>query len=964
MTRDSRNSLGRRGIHARLALALAPLTVMSVLLLSGPGARATTANVPSVPTSVTAAQGSTASDMVVTWTPATSGVLATGALVQLYEQINGTFTLQSASTCGANCTSTVFRGLAFGSTYDATVTPIAMTSSSTVKGANAVSNPVTLTTSCTAGACVSINATAPIGPANHAAAGILDSTYPVGNASADFTTLKTPTYRGSPTTNPDGSFDWTDWNMAVADGAQTSLVLSNVYAGAYESDIPPTPWSNWPAYNAEITALVTRLAGSGEQINYWEVYNEPGGNDDYYDAAGYASETPTLLLQQFLDTYQDIIAVVPGAKIIGPSLAYWSDYPGQFGTSDHSFDMTTFLNFAAANNLKLAAVSWHESLDNLGPTPEENSLAPAMIEDHVATARRLIAALPQLGNPLIFINEYGMPEVQSIPGWDVAYLSALADAGVNSANRSCWNGACEEPSLDGLIDSDGISTPPIYYERLVYAAMSGNMVSTTSSVDTVTALGSFDPSSGTLTSLVGRGVGCTQAAACPSSWSSATLAAPTSVVVTITVPWASGLADIAVSDIEGQNSSTVTAPTPVRAQAMIMASGGSSGTVTLSLPNFADGDAYGIVITHTPASTASTPSITNLPVTATPGGGFTAVISTNGDGPQSVTSSTPGVCTAVGLAVSYVGVGVCMLTAHVGNGDSFAGADGSPQSFSVSQTPAGPGQSQTPTGPASGSPPASAGCSGPPGGEGYLLSAADGGVFTFGTIPFCGSTGAIHLNKPVVGAALTPDRGGYWEVASDGGIFAFGDAGFYGSTGAMHLNSPIVAMAAAPGGLGYWLVAADGGIFAFGDAGFYGSAGAMHLTSPIVGMAASTNGLGYWLVAADGAIYAFGDAQNFGSAASSALKAPIVAMAVDPATGGYWEVASDGGIFAFGAPFLGSTGGFRLNQPIVGMSSTASGDGYAMVASDGGVFTFGDASYDGSMGGIPLNQPIVAMSAA
>ena len=38
----------------------------------------------------------------------------------------------------------------------------------------------------------------------------------------------------------------------------------------------------------------------------------------------------------------------------------------------------------------------------------------------------------------------------------------------------------------------------------------------------------------------------------------------------------------------------------------------------------------------------------------------------------------------------------------------------------------------------------------------------------------------------------SPDSGGYWLVASDGGIFAFGDAGFFGSTGALHLNAPIV----------------------------------------------------------------------------------------------------------------------------------------------------------------------------
>jgi L,D-peptidoglycan transpeptidase YkuD (ErfK/YbiS/YcfS/YnhG family) len=78
-------------------------------------------------------------------------------------------------------------------------------------------------------------------------------------------------------------------------------------------------------------------------------------------------------------------------------------------------------------------------------------------------------------------------------------------------------------------------------------------------------------------------------------------------------------------------------------------------------------------------------------------------------------------------------------------------------------------------------------------------------------------------------------------VASDGGIFSFGDAAFYGSTGALHLNAPIVGMAAAPGGGGYWLVASDGGIFSFGDAAFYGSATA-DINPLLVDELASTEG--------------------------------------------------------------------------------------------------------------------------
>ena len=245
--------------------------------------------------------------------------------------------------------------------------------------------------------------------------------------------------------------------------------------------------------------------------------------------------------------------------------------------------------------------------------------------------------------------------------------------------------------------------------------------------------------------------------------------------------------------------------------------------------------------------------------------------------------------------------------------------------------------------------------------NGYILSASDGGVFTYGNIPFCGSTGGIHLAQPVVGAALTQDGGGYYEVASDGGIFAFGNAAFHGSMGGAPLNRPIVAMATTPSGGGYWEVASDGGIFSFGNAQFFGSTGAIHLNAPIVGMAPTPDGGGYWLVASDGGIFAYGDAKFFGSTGGTPLNRPVVGIAADPATGGYWEVASDGGIFAYNAPFYGSTGAMHLNAPIVGMQASRDGSGYRFVATDGGIFSY-NAPFFGSMGGQPLNKPVVTMT--
>src|SRR5256885_3506535 len=56
----------------------------------------------------------------------------------------------------------------------------------------------------------------------------------------------------------------------------------------------------------------------------------------------------------------------------------------------------------------------------------------------------------------------------------------------------------------------------------------------------------------------------------------------------------------------------------------------------------------------------------------------------------------------------------------------------------------------------------------------------------------CSSDLGKALAEPIVGMAATPTGAGYWMVASDGGIFSFGDATFHGSTGAITLNKPIV----------------------------------------------------------------------------------------------------------------------------------------------------------------------------
>jgi hypothetical protein len=572
-------------------LSLFPTTPVAP---TAPAPPASTGPVPVAVTSVIASQAGTLPDLVVTWVPSAT---ETGAAVQLSDFVNGKATYITQITCGS-CTTSTFRVLTVGTTYEAAIFP---TNANGI-GPSVMSSPVEITTTCTVGVCVGLNATSAIGPANHADAGIVDSVGQVGNVPADAAALHMSMWRSFMPIVP-ACCDWYDWDTALAAGAQTTVVLSDLWQeyNTYNGDkYAPTPWSDWSTYQSWVESTVSTLVASGQQINYWEVYNEPGGNNGYYSPSDYATETPADLLQQFLVAYQAIKAADPSAAIIGPSLAYWSDYPTQFQGDDHSFDMVTFLNFAVANNLQLAGISWHEELDNYGPTPEENSLYPEIIEDHVAMAHALIAARPSLGNPQIFINEYGMPEVQKIPGWDVEYLAALTESGVFSAGRGCWSPDCADPDLDGLLYSSNGSSPlPDYYERLIYAAMSGNMFATTSSADTVSALGSFNSSTGTLTALIGRGVGCSESTACSYNWTYYQRAAATSVRVTMTVPWTSGTAKIVESDISAAIPTLPSAaPTPMTSTAVIVPTGNGTGTITLLIPSFADGDAYGLTVTQ------------------------------------------------------------------------------------------------------------------------------------------------------------------------------------------------------------------------------------------------------------------------------------------------------------------------------------------------------------------------------
>jgi hypothetical protein len=256
--------------------------------------------------------------------------------------------------------------------------------------------------------------------------------------------------------------------------------------------------------------------------------------------------------------------------------------------------------------------------------------------------------------------------------------------------------------------------------------------------------------------------------------------------------------------------------------------------------------------------------------------------------------------------------------------------------------------------------------------HGYWLVGSDGGIFSFGSAQFYGSTGSLVLQRPVVGIVPTSDNGGYWLDASDGGVFSFGDTQFYGSipglglqpagTGLPNsLNAPIVGMVPTADDGGYFMVASDGGVFAFGDAEFEGSCpGIGGCSGSAVAVMPDASGNGYWLVTATGDVYPFGDAPNYGEPGPQSV--PVTSAVRTPNGGGYWILFANGAVATYGdagnyGNALGTFGGLNPARAIL---TTLDGGGYWIASANGSVNQYGDAPNDGGMSGTQLNGSIIA----
>jgi hypothetical protein len=491
--------------------------------------------VPNSPVFVTASPSTTSNSVTVNWTYATAGAQADRALITALYQ--GTTDVGSVACTSPVCSSVVIPGLVAGDSYTFQVEAGASSGYS----AETTSNAVTVQSGCsTAAVCVGVNATNPGAPTDHVASGFLQG---VNNTSpaALISPLDVQSWRsaiGLPDCTGTDCVGYAEYNemKALAPSASFTAILSdNWYDDTYEQyrecgsllvcelsnngqnwGGAATPWSDWNTYDQFMQSEIQTVMASGATVDYWDLINEPpsqtSANDQYFDGADAGGVTASDLEQWFLHTYDDLIAVEPNAHTVCPSFETYADYPGEFPLIEQILDFSTFLSFAAANNISCTAFSWHEI--NSTPTPTDFNAQPQIVQSHVSRFRNLLQEYPQYANSQIIINEYvgfaGVGTAASYttaPGWIAGFISALESAGVNGAQHSCTPTSGCDANFDDLFvgtSAGGESPSDTYYPYVFYAGMNGNQLPVTSSAEQVSGFATLDSASNTVSLLLGR----------------------------------------------------------------------------------------------------------------------------------------------------------------------------------------------------------------------------------------------------------------------------------------------------------------------------------------------------------------------------------------------------------------------------------------------------------------------------
>ncbi len=251
--------------------------------------------------------------------------------------------------------------------------------------------------------------------------------------------------------------------------AQVTLRLADILPGW------PYRWSGWSHWSSQVRSVITDKRNSGRNNYYgYEIWNEP--NVTWLTANGNFNST------LWKPTYDLIRAQDPGARIIGPSTAWY-----------HRSYIESLLRYCVANNCLPDVIGWHElgGADNI----------TANINDYRALERSL-----GISPRAISINEYshGTHEYEGAPGISVPFIAKFERNQVETANISWW--FTNLPGRLGSLLTPNNQRGGGWWLYKWYGDMTGNMVKVTppnQNGDGLDAFASLDSGAGNASIVLG-----------------------------------------------------------------------------------------------------------------------------------------------------------------------------------------------------------------------------------------------------------------------------------------------------------------------------------------------------------------------------------------------------------------------------------------------------------------------------
>ncbi|MBA2281416.1 MAG: fibronectin type III domain-containing protein [Acidimicrobiia bacterium] len=291
--------------------------------------------------------------------------------------------------------------------------------------------------------------------------------------------------------------------FALARFYETSVtaLLSDAWLGAAGT---AAPWDDWVRYEAFVGQVVEAHVAAQAVPDYWEVQNEPGA-----EGSPGGGGTAALVLEQHERAAAVIHALLPDARVIGPSASYVV-----FGGG--IADMETYAGLATTGDL--AGLSWHEiGAGCLGDCDG----GPRAVLQHADDVRAAVAGAAGAVEPELHVNEWGAPWNFSQPGAVLGYLSSLATAGIDVANPACWSTAGADGSLEsscfvrpgtlgGLLLPDGRTPTDAWFAHAAYAEMTqaGSRILASTIGDPEASVFATVDAAGLIRAVLGRHTGC------------------------------------------------------------------------------------------------------------------------------------------------------------------------------------------------------------------------------------------------------------------------------------------------------------------------------------------------------------------------------------------------------------------------------------------------------------------------